>query len=124
MKKVLITNTLNHPLNLFYRVPAKKEGDISPLIEVTLPARAMLHEVIFSDDSYFDHFEKQNKAAIDAQKIILGKTSEKQAEKVSNDNAAKAKGEIKKRKDKVIESFEETASGTNVNMKFEVKGGE
>lgn len=125
--KVLITNTLNQPLTLFYRLPASAKKDGNPgrsrLIEVSLPPRALHHEVVFSEDSHFEAFKEQNAVIIEHQKIFLGKTSEKAAEKASLDNAAKSKNEIKKRKDKVVHSFEEAASGANTKMSFEVKGG-
>lgn len=118
---VKITNTLNQPLCLFYRIQIPNSTQ-STLLEVALPARAMLHEVAFADNTYFEAFKAQNQIAIDSQKIIIGSTSEKAAEKISLDNAAKDKKAVQSKKDKVVKEFENVASGANTKMKFEVQG--
>lgn len=119
--KVKITNTLNQPLCLFYRIkiPGSEQA---PLLEIALPARAMLHEVSFADDLYFEAFKEQNASVIEDQKIIIGRTNEKTAERISMDNAAKGKKVVQEKKDKVVKEFEGVASGANTRMKFEVQG--
>lgn len=120
--KALLTNTLNQPISLFYRLPASKEREQSILIEVALPPRALAHEVTFASEEHFEAFKHQNVLMLESEKIIIGKVNEKKAEKTSADNAAKSKETIKKQKDAVIKTFEKTADGTNASMKFKVEG--
>lgn len=118
---VKITNTLNQPICLFYRMKIAN-SDKTSLLEISLPARAMLHDVSFADESYFEAFKLQNASVIENQRIIIGSTNEKAAEKISADNAAKAKKAVQSKKDRVVKEFEDVASGANTKMKFEVQG--
>lgn len=117
-----ITNTLNQPLTMFYRLPLVQGSTKTRLLEIDLPSRALLHDVVFADEQAFEAFKEQNSAMIESQKIIIGKTNEKTAEKVSNDNAANTKKFIQKKKDQVVGSFESVASNANTNMKIKVEG--
>lgn len=116
-----ITNTLNKPLVLFYRIPIDNTNQ-SKLIEINLPPRAILHEVNFTDEN-FSLFEKQNMQLIESKTIIIGKATDKEAEKVSIDNAIKEKKIIKQKKDKIIKSFENTATSTNTKMSISINEG-
>lgn len=116
---VKITNTLNQPLCLFYRV--KNGAEKSSLVEVALPPRALLHEVPFASEEHFKAFESQNLDSIENQTIILGYVKESKAEQASQDNAKKNKEKVKQKKDAVLGALEGAAEGAGVDMKFNVQ---
>lgn len=116
---VKITNTLNQPLCLFYRV--KNGASTSSLVEVSLPPRALLHEIPFASDDHFKAFESQNIDAIESQTIILGNVKESKAEQASHDNTKKNKDKVLQKKNAVVDAIEETAASAGVDMKFNVK---
>lgn len=116
---VKITNTLNQPLCLFYRL---KNGEgKSSLIEVALPPRALLHEIPFATVEHFKAFESQNLDSIESQTIILGNVKESKAEQASQDNAKTNKEKIKQKKDAVVHAIEGAAGSAGVDMRFNVQ---
>lgn len=116
---VKITNTLNQPLCLFYRV--KNGTDTSSLIEVALPPRALLHEIPFASAEHFKAFESQNIDAIESQTIILGNVKESKAEQASHDNTKKNKEKVQQKKDALVDAIEGAAASAGVDMKINVK---
>lgn len=116
---VKITNTLNQPLCLFYRV--KLGSDKSSLVEVALPPRALLHEVPFASETHFKAFEDQNMDSIENQTIILGNVKESKAEQASQDNAKKNKEKVKQKKDALVDAIENAAESAGVDMRFNVQ---
>lgn len=106
-----ITNTKVNPLTLYYRVPGR-EGNKMPTIAVSIPARALNHSVAFANDSHADAFKKQNEQFIDRGIIILGKSTESQAEKQNEKNAVAESQKTKEAADAAVDSIEKQVKST------------
>lgn len=120
-KIVRITNTKVAPLTLYYRAPGNAEAS-RPLISVLIQSRALSQSVVFADDEHFEAFKEQNAEFLENQTIIIGdKVKASTAEKVNEENAIRESKEVKKKKDRVIESLEGAVNSDKASLKVSVE---
>lgn len=115
-----ITNTRVNPLTLYYRVPGKEEK--RQLISIHIPSRALNYAVPFTDDLHFNEFRNQNITLINDETIIIGdKTKESTAIKINEANAKSEVQQIREKKDKVVEKFENSVTDNKGRTKLKLK---
>lgn len=118
---VKITNTLMNPLVLCYRIPSAKGERANPVLEVSLPPRALLQDVAFPSQEYFNVFESQNKQYIEDGTIIIGATNAKKAEKMHEDNNKIEKAKVEEKIHKNTNQLENSATSVKARMNVNVK---
>lgn len=117
-KSIKITTTSLSPMCLFYRIGDK---DNSRVIEVPLPARALMHEVVFANDTMYNAFIEQNQRFIDSQKIIIGDAVK--ANKVEQINEKKSAEEHKaaaKTTENAVKAVENAINAKSKNAKMKI----
>lgn len=118
---VKITSTLIHAISLCYRMPSKAGEKANPVLEVNLPPRALLKDVAFPNDDYFEAFKKQNQQYIDNGTIIIGATTAKKAEKAHEQNVKDEKQNVISKIDNTTSKLETSAKGAKGKMSIKVK---
>lgn len=119
---VKITNTKINALTLCYRMPKAPEQErANPVLEINLPARALLQEVSFPSEEYFNAFKSQVSDYIERGDIIIGKSNEKEAIKKNESNAKIDKGEVSEKIDKNTKQLENSAGSVKAKMKMQIK---
>lgn len=115
-----ITNTRVNPLTLYFRVPGENKN--RQLISLHIPARALNYPVAFADEEFFNAFKDQNRVYLENETIILGdKIRENKAEKINEDNANKEVAQVRKKKNGIIKSFENSLRTDKASMKVNVE---
>lgn len=119
--EVKITNTLLNKLILCYRMPSKVGERVKPVLEVELAPRALLQNVKFPSQEFFDVFESQNKKLIEDGTIIIGATTAKKAEKANSENLKIEKEQVSSKIEKNTTQLENSASSVKARMNTKVK---
>lgn len=119
--EVKITNTLLNALSLCYRIPSKQGERANPVLEVSLPPRALLQSVKFPSQEYFEVFKTQNQKLIDNGTIIIGATTAKKAMDANSKNLEAEKEQVKSKIDRNTQQLQNSASSVKAKMKTEVK---
>lgn len=106
-----LTSTLTHPVSLCYRMPKDETGRANPVLEVSLPARALNVEIAFPNENYYHEFKMQNEHMFLNGKIIEGTATERQAKSLNAENSKKdvekSRSKVEKSVEKIMETSEE-----------------
>lgn len=122
MVSVKITNATNNTMSLNYAI-VETSGDkkFRKVISVKIEPRALLQEVTFPSQDYYNAFVKQNEYLLDEGKILINaSTSESKLEQASKDIATKENASARKKKNQAIEKIEKSINNKNTKLKISV----
>lgn len=70
-----------------YRMP----GNNSPILEVAIQPRALLNDVAFPSEVFFEEWSKQNSSFLESGLLVVGSATEKQLKAKQKENTVSAK---------------------------------
>lgn len=115
-----ITSTFKNRIVLNYRMPSTHQGKAGVVFSISLPPRALLHEVTFASEDYYNAFVAQNEGLIKSQKIIIGNTTANKAEKISKENTEKESKAKKEKTDSVVDAISNSAESIKAKITSKV----
>lgn len=116
--KAVISNTTDQFINAYYRMPKESELQKKPILEVIIYPRALMQEIIFTNELFYKEWKKQNESFFINGFLVEGKSNEEFLQDKSNENILKENEKVQEKVEKNIEKLQE-ASGEMIE--FELK---
>lgn len=120
MASLLVSNSLNRQVDVYYRVPAL-DGTPQPMIKIAIQSRALCNEIAFPSEAHKEAFLRQAGDFIKKEILLIGNVSE---EKVvdSNEQLKEDETAMKTLKtDTTVEKIEEAADNVSAQMSIKTE---
>lgn len=123
MVSVKISNATQNAIKINYAI-VETYGDkkFRKVLSVLVAPRALLQDVSFPNDEYYNAFLSQIQSLLDSGKIVIGNYAKASALENASENITKAeKATTRAKKNKVVENLENSTTGKKTKLKISVE---
>lgn len=112
-----ISSSCDNVIHANYRMP----GENSPVLEVSIQPRALLNDVAFPSERFYEEWSRQNSSFLESGLLVVGQATEKLLKARQEEAVKKTKKEVGETVDSVVDKVHAVADEVGGSVKVEIE---